>query len=414
MSAIGAAAARRIAVAAQGLDGRSFGGVRTDASPKAVTRRTLASVVDRISVVQIDSVSAFVRAHYMPLFSRVGHYDRSLLDSAAWSHDSRRPRMLVEYWAHEAAFVRIEDWPLFAWRREEYRFGRWRGRREDAAQRAALMRDVLDVVTETGAASAAEIEAALGIAARENVGPWWDPSETKVACEALFASGALAVDRRVGFVRHYDLAERVVPAEVLARRVDEPDAIRALVERSARALGIATEPDLRDYFRLPAAVSRRAVAELVDAGVLAPVEVEGWDRPAYLHHDAKRPRIASGTALLSPFDPLVFFRPRAERIFGFRYRLEIYTPEAARVHGYYVCPFLMDGELVARVDLSSDRRSGVLHVKSAFAEPGRDPVAVAHALAERLGATARWLGLDAVRVAERGDLAADLAKAVAA
>lgn len=217
------------------------------------------------------------------------------------------------------------------------------------------------------------------------------------------------MDRRVAFSRYYDLAERVLPADVLATRIDEEDAIRELLRGSARALGIATVADLRDYYRLSASQTRPAVADLVDEGTLVPVMVRGWNEPAYLHSEMPVPRRARGTALLCPFDPLVFHRPRTERIFGFRYRLEIYTPEHKRVHGYYVYPFLLGGELVARVDLKADRAGDALCVPGAFVEEGADVGAVAEALAAELRAMANWLGLSDVVVGERGDLAAKLA-----
>ncbi|MGW0175140.1 winged helix-turn-helix domain-containing protein [Rhodococcus sp. NPDC003322] len=399
-----AAAARRTALAAQGFADRRPAGT--------ATRRQVLKVVGRTGLLQLDSVSVAVRAHYMPVFSRVGRYDRDLLDSAAWRHTVAKPRALVEYWAHEAALIPIEDWPLLRWRMRDYAAGRWAGERRVLERNPTLARDVLDAIAEVGAATAGDVEGHLRITPPGGGRTWWGRSDTKVVCEQLFAAGALSVDRRVAFARHYDLADRVLPAAVLAVRVEESDAVRELVRRSAAALGVGTEADLRDYYRLSAAQCRTAVADLVDEGTLIPVSVRGWDAPGYRHADAHTPRRATGTALLSPFDPLVFCRPRTERIFGFRYRIEIYTPAHKRVHGYYVFPFLYGGELVARVDLKADRAADALRVPGAFVEPGQPPGEVADALAAELRAMADWLGLSDVVVGERGDLAAALAARV--
>lgn len=224
-------------------------------------------------------------------------------------------------------------------------------------------------------------------------------------CEQLFAAGELSTARRVGFTRHYDLTERVVPADVLGREIGEEDAVRELIRRSSRALGIGTEADLRDYYRLARRQSAPAIADLVDAGELLPVDVDGWDAPAYLHPEAATPRRITGTALLCPFDPLIFFRPRTQRVFDFHYRIEIYTPEPKRVHGYYVFPLLVDGKLVGRVDLRAERATGRLLAPAAFAEPGYATAETAQALREALREMADWLELDEVVIGERGDLA---------
>ncbi|NLU81462.1 crosslink repair DNA glycosylase YcaQ family protein [Rhodococcus sp. HNM0569] len=398
MEELTAAAARRIGLAAQGFGSR----------PVKPTRRAVASVTQRLGLYQIDSVSVVVRAHYMPLFSRLGAYDRAMLDDAAWSHSARRPRTLVEYWAHEAAFMPIELWPHMRWRMQHFSGGRWGHAAKVEKRNPSLAQDILDVVAERGAVSAGEIETYLDLARPGKKGPWWDRSDTKIICEQLFSSGALAVDSRGGFVRHYDLAERVVPPRLLNRRVDEADAIRELVARSVRALGVGTEADIRDYYRLSAAQTKPALRDLVDAGSVARVGVQGTDAPAFLDVDARKPRRIDARALLCPFDPLIFFRPRTERMFGFRYRIEIYTPAARRVHGYYVFPFLLGDELVARVDLKADRARGVLDVRAAWHEPGVDTTRVAGELATALGELAEWLELGRVEVADRGDLAGPL------
>ncbi len=392
------AQARRVAVAAQGF---------ASAPPaRAVTRGDLRRLIGRIQVLQLDSVSVAVRAHYAPVFSRLGPYDRDVLDAAAWSHSPRSPRLLVEYWAHEAALMAVEDWPLLRWRMREYTGGRWGV--EIVEENPRLVDDVVSAVAELGPSTAGQIEAHLQGATKRGKGAWWNRSETKWVAEALFASGVLTTAHRTGFARHYDLVERVLPADVVAREIDDAEAVRELILRAATALGVATEADIRDYFRLRADQSKPAIADLVAAGELEPVQVDEWTAPAYLRTGQAVPRSDRGTALLCPFDPLIFFRPRVERLFGFHYRIEIYTPAAKRQYGYYVWPLLLDGELVARVDLKADRNSGALHVPGAFIEPGRDPARVAGELADQLATMAGWLGLDRVTIGERGDLAAAL------
>ena len=392
------AQARRVAVAAQGF---------ASAPPaRAVTRGDLRRLIGRIQVLQLDSVSVAVRAHYAPVFSRLGPYDRDVLDAAAWSHSARSPRLLVEYWAHEAALMAVEDWPLLRWRMREYTGGRWGV--EVVKENPRLVDDVVSAVAELGPSTAGQIEAHLQSGTKRGKGAWWNRSETKWVAEALFASGVLTTAHRTGFARHYDLVERVLRADVVAREIDDAEAVRELILRAATALGVATEADIRDYFRLRADQSKPAIADLVAAGELEPVQVDEWTAPAYLRTGQAVPRSDRGTALLCPFDPLIFFRPRVERLFGFHYRIEIYTPAAKRQYGYYVWPLLLDGELVARVDLKADRNSGALHVPGAFIEPGRDPVRVAGELADQLATMAGWLGLDRVTVGERGDLAAAL------
>ncbi len=400
MPTLTAAQARRIAVAAQGFH---------EPKPGVLTRGHLKRLISRIQVLQLDSVSVCVRAHYAPVFSRLGPYDRDVLDRAAWSHTARAPRLLTEYWAHEAALMAVDDWPLLRWRMREYEHGRWGT--EIVKRNARLAEDIVTAVAELGPSTAGQIEAHLEAEPRGRKGPWWDRSDTKWVAEALWSSGVLTTATRVGFARHYDLTERVLPAEVLAREVSDEEAVRELILRAAGALGVGTEPDLRDYFRLNPTQSKPAVAALVAEGELEPVEVAGWNAPAYLRAGQKVPRRDRGTALLCPFDPLVFFRPRMERLFdGFHYRIEIYTPAHKRQFGYYVWPFLLDGELVGRVDLK--RADGVLNVVGAFAEDGRDRVHVAAGMAAELRAMAGWLGLDDVVVGDRGDLVTQLRAAL--
>ncbi|MEV3904065.1 crosslink repair DNA glycosylase YcaQ family protein [Mycobacterium sp. NPDC050551] len=404
VSRLTADAARRVAVSAQG-----FAEVRPSGP---VTRAHLRRLIGRIQVLQLDSVSVTVRAHYAPVFSRLGGYDRDVLDAAAWRHSARSPRLLVEYWAHEAALMAVDDWPLMRWRMREYVHGRWGT--EIVRNNPKLAEDVVAAVAELGPSTAGQIEAHLEAEPRGRKGPWWDRSETKWVAEALWSSGVLTTATRVGFARHYDLAERVLPPEVLARQVDDDEAIRELALRAATALGVATEADIRDYFRLSARQIKPALADLLDAGLLEAVEVDGWAAPAYLRSGQTVPRRDRGTALLCPFDPLIFFRPRVERLFGFHYRIEIYVPQPKRQFGYYVWPFLLDGRLVGRVDLKAERAADALHVLGAFTEPGERPAEVAAALSVELRRMADWLGLADVVIGERGDLAGALRAAVRA
>jgi uncharacterized protein len=398
---IGPAAARRAALAAQG-----FADPRPSGPP---TRRHLARVLGRVRLLQLDSVNVAVRAHYMPVFSRLGPYDRALVDDAAWAHSARRPRLLVEAWAHEASLVPVEEWPLL-WS-GAFRDRWWRSYESLVERHPGLVDDVLAVVKEQGPIGAGALEKALEAPTRPRPSgaSWWERSDVKRICEFLFGTGVLTTGTRRHFERLYDLPERVLPPAVLAApRPSADEAARTLVLGSASALGVATEPELRDYYRLAPKRSQAAVAELADAGELEQVQVRGWDRPAYRLPGARVPRRITGRALLCPFDPLIWERARTERIFGFHYRIEIYVPEPKRQYGYYVFPFLLDGELVGRVDLKADRAAGVLRVPGAFAEPGADLPGVTAELAEELQVMAEWLGLDGVEVGERGDLAAPL------
>ena len=402
MSRLTAGQARRIGVAAQGFH---------EAKPRgAVTRAHLRRLISRIQVLQLDSVSVAVRAHYAPVFSRLGPYDRDVLDRAAWSHSARSPRLLVEYWAHEAALMSVEDWPLLRWRMREYADGRWG--KEIVKKNRRLADDIVAAIAELGPSTAGQIEAHLESEPRGKKGPWWDRSETKWVSEALWSAGVLTTATRLGFARHYDLTENVLPPEVLARQVDDDEAVRELTLRAATALGVGTEADIRDYFRLGAAQVKPAIADLVKSGALEPVSVDGWTATGYLRAGQIVPRFERGTALLCPFDPLVWFRPRAQRLFGFRYRIEIYTPAPKREFGYYVWPFLLDGQLVGRVDVKAERAAGALNVVGAFTEPERDRTRVAEALAEELQSMATWLGLSDVTVGDRGDLVGELRRAL--
>jgi uncharacterized protein len=396
------ARARRIALAAQG-----FGRPRPARPPSA---GQIARLIERLGVLQLDSVNVFSRSHYLPVFSRLGPYDRSRLDRIAGHGTGKLDRRLVEYWAHEASLIPIETWPLLRWRMADVDREAWGAMRRILRDQPQLVADTLALVAEQGPIRARDTGA---VRPPPRPGHMWNWHEGKVALEALFFTGQVAAARRVNFERLYDLVDRVLPAEILAAAaVPEADAQRQLVRIAARALGVATEPDLGDYFRLPRAASKARVAELVQGGELIPVSVEGWPVLAYLWPESRQPRQIHARALLTPFDSLIWFRERTERLFGFRYRIEIYTPAAKRIHGYYVLPFLLGDTLVGRVDLKSDRQRGALLVQSAFAQEGADRAYVAAELAVELRAVAAWLELDEVVVADRGDLAGELSAAV--
>ncbi|WP_346619516.1 DNA glycosylase AlkZ-like family protein [Blastococcus montanus] len=392
-----AALARRIALAAQG-----FAEPRPDT---AVGTRQLRRLTDRLAVVQIDSVNVLSRSHYLPAFSRLGPYPRAALDDL-----SNRRHDLFEYWAHEASFLPVRLHPFLRWRMAAAEQEAWGSMTRVQRERPEFVAALLERVRTDGPLKASQLQEE-----RPNrPGSMWNWHAGKAALEYLFFTGALtATARTAGFERVYDLPERVLPADVLhAPTPARGDAVRELVRTAARALGVATETDLRDYFRLSPADARTAITELADAGELLPVEVVGWNRPGWLDPEARRPRWIRARALLSPFDSLIWERPRVERIFGFRYRLEIYTPAVRRVHGYYVLPFLLGDRLVARVDLKADRRAGVLRVQAAHGEEGIERPEVAAALSAELRDMARWMALDDVVVVERGDLAPELSRAV--
>ncbi len=399
---LSAARARRIALAAQG-----FGRPRP-ARPGSVNQ--LHELVRQLGVLQLDSVNVFSRAHYMPVFSRLGPYDRSRLDRIAGHGTGKLDRRLVEYWAHEASLIPIETWPLLRWRMAGVDREAWGSMRRIIREQPDLVARTLALVADQGPIRARDTGA---VRPPPRPGHMWNWHEGKVALEYLFFTGQVTAARRVNFERLYDTVDRVLPAEILERPpVPEAGAQRQLVRIAARALGVATEPDLGDYFRLPRGASKARVAELVDTGELLPVSVEGWPSIAYLWPAARQPRQVHARALLSPFDSLIWFRQRTERLFHFRYRIEIYTPAAKRVHGYYVLPFLLGDTLVGRVDLKSDRGRGALLVQGAFAQDAVDRPYVASELAAELHAVASWLGLDQVVVTGRGDLAVELAAAV--
>ncbi|MEO6774323.1 MAG: crosslink repair DNA glycosylase YcaQ family protein [Kofleriaceae bacterium] len=390
--------ARALALRAQGFAAR----------PSRVTPVRLRELAGRLGVIQIDSVNVLARSHYLPAFSRLGPYEREALDALAWEP----PRALFEYWAHEASLVPVSLQPALRFRMAAAATEAWGRMRDMARRRKAFVADVLRVVTERGPVAASEIE--LVEAKQKAKGGWWSWSETKTAIELLFWSGQVTSARRRGFERQYDVPERVLPAEVLAAPTPTIGAAhRVLIEQAARAIAVGTELDLRDYYRLGPAPARAAITELVEAGTLVEERVEGWAKPAYRHRDATDVARVDPTrgALLSPFDNLIWTRDRTERMFGMRFRLEIYVPKPKRVHGYYVLPFLLGDQLVARVDLKADRTAGALLVHAAHAAPRIAKPAVAVALAAELRLLASFLGLARVTAAKAGDLGHALARA---
>lgn len=395
------AQARRIALAAQGF---------TDPAPGGSTDlRHLRRVLRRLHLIQMDSVNVLQRAHFMPLYSRLGPYSPALLERAAY----RKPRELFEFWGHEASLITVDLQPLFRWRMANAKDYAWGNMVRLANQQPELVRWVLDEVRRRGPITAAQIEHD----APRRTDHWgWNWSVVKQALEWLFYSGQVtAADRTTSFARRYDLPERVLPRAVLETPTPAPeDAFRALVEMSARALGVAAEGELRDYFRLPVAGFKRAVAELIEDKVLVPVAVQGWKPPAYLHHEAKLPRWVRASTLISPFDPLIWERARTERLFDMNYRIEIYVPAPQRLYGYYVLPFLLGDRFAARVDLKADRKTGVLQIPAAWIEPAAEQDQTAAALAIELRRLAGWLGLSSISAPERGDLAGPLSAALTA
>jgi hypothetical protein len=383
--------ARRYALAAQGFN---------DLHPSGrVDVRHFRRVVGRIGVVQLDSVNVFSRTHYMPFFSRLGSYDRNALDGWLWGSGE-----LFEYWGHMASLLPTVDHRLFRWRME--RGWVWSSAEQLLADQPGYLDSVLDQVRRNGPLQTSDLDDP----GQRNGSGMWNWSNGKVALEMLFVQGRVAAAARPNFIRMYDVPERVIPVEYLeAPAPDQPEAQGELLERSASALGVATADDLADYYRIRMPQARPLIDGLAAQGRLIEVEVPGWGRPAYLHPEASLPRRVEGRAtLLSPFDNLIWYRDRVERLWDFHYRIEIYVPEPKRVHGYYVLPFLLDGDLVARVDLKLDRKASALLVKGAFAEPDTDIVRVGRELREELERTATWLGVNDLVVSPNGDLAPTL------
>jgi uncharacterized protein len=391
------AEARRIALAAQG-----FGVPRLE---RPVTIRDVQAVTNRLAQFQIDSINVVTRAQFMPLFSRLGPYDPALLERAVY----QPPRRVFEYWGHAASLIDISLQPLLRFRMQPGFRDVWTGVERVARENADLIPFVRDEVAARGPISARDLE----IAEQRDRSNWgWNWSRVKTVLEWLFYVGEVtSAYRNTQFERVYDLPERVIPPTILALPTPTPqESVTGLIRRAGRALGVAAESSLRDYFRTRLDMTRQAITDLVESGELIPVAVEGTgSRPWYLWHQARVPRRISTRAFLSPFDSMIFERARLERLFDFSYRIEIYVPGPKRIHGYYVYPFLLDENFVARVDLKADRSRGVLRVNAAWIEPGHDSVDVAAQLASELKVMAEWLGLEAVEVLPRGDLAPALA-----
>jgi hypothetical protein len=390
---VSAAEARRIALAAQGF-----------AEPRPtgrIDRRHFRRVLDRMGLIQIDSVNVLVRSQELPLFSRLGPHPRSMIP------DATAAKVLFEYAVHEASHVAMEHYHLHRFRMKQLH--RWGGVRRLEERRPGYLDQVYDHVAANGAIASSDLEARVG-----KKGSWWDWDDGKIALEYLFWQGRLAATRRArDFARIYDIAERVIPADVLARPAPaEPEARKELLVLAAQHHGIGTLHDLADYHRQSLATCKPLMSALVEEGRVVPVQVEGWRQPAYMHPDARLPRRITAAALLSPFDPVVWRRERAERMFGFHYRIEIYTPAPKRQYGYYVLPFLMGDRLVGRVDLKADRQAGVLRALGVHGELGVPHGEVAGALAAELQAMCEWLALERVDVGDRGDLAPPLRDAL--
>lgn len=391
---LSAAEARRVALAAQG-----FGG----APSPAVSTRALNTGFARLGLLQIDSVNVFERSHYLPLFARLGSYDKPALDRLTM----RRAGPYAEYWAHEAAFLPRADLPLFRWRMDAYRDRDARPNRIAGVERTAgVRRELRALLAAEGPLPASAVEHEANV----RRGPWWGWSDVKAGLEQMFRWGEVVSAGRAGFERVYALPDQVLPPGTLEGAPDRHTAVTELVRRAARASGVGTRADLADYFRLRADDTAAAIAELEERGEVVPVRVEGWRDRAWMHVDARVPRRVTADAVLSPFDPVVWFRRRAERMYDFHYRIEIYTPAPKRVFGYYVLPVLQDDRLTGRVDLKSDRQRGVLRVRTAWQEPGER--LDAERLAETLRRAAAWQGLDGVEVTDRGTAAAAVAAAL--
>jgi hypothetical protein len=406
--ALSAAQARQVALVAQ-----RFGRPRPAAPHLGHVRRLVAA----LGAVQIDAVNVLVRSHYLPVYSRLGPYPRELLDRLTYQR-----RLAFEYWGHAASVLPVELWPALRWRMAAYQADKaWvRVRDRIERERPGYLAAVEREVAQRGPLAFGDLsdparreKTQTGYA--ESTLLWYRWSDGKTALEWLYHTGRLAVAGRRGFERLYDLPERVIPAELLATPPPADDqAQRELVERAAAALGVATGSDLADYFRMPVAVTRARIRELVDDGTLLPASVDGWSVPAYLHHEAGTAGQVDVRALLSPFDSLIWERARTQRLFGFTHRFELYVKPAQREYGYYVLPFLLGDRLVARADLKADRRRQVLLVPGAFTEPGVAARAVAGELAAALRALAGWLELVTIEVGERGDLAPELRRAIRA
>ncbi|HBV25847.1 MAG TPA: cytoplasmic protein [Acidimicrobiaceae bacterium] len=384
--------ARSIALAAQGL--QQSGKLVSKELNIYALRRTFQD----IGVLQIDAVSVVARSHLLVLRSRLGSSQERLLEVLNRSAYKRRD--LTEYWCHEASYLPVQDWPLFKWRMQEAQSGKvWKGIWEFVTNNRKFVEAVHKKIRDLGPSSAGQL------GSQKKKGSWWSWSDTKIALEWLFWVGAVAVSHRENFTRFYDLSERVLPEEILGSALPANQAQRELILKASRHLGVATAEDLVDYHRLPKVEGKKRVGELAEDKLLREVVVEGWDRPGYLHPKTSFEKTTSRSVLLSPFDPLVWFRPRARRLFDFDYRLEIYIPAEKRIHGYYVLPFLDRNKLRARVDVKANSEKNILEVRGAYGEGRTVDQETAESLAHELQALATWRNLDGLKIGKRGNLA---------
>ena len=384
--------ARSIALAAQGL--QQSGKLVSKELNIYALRRTFQD----IGVLQIDAVSVVARSHLLVLRSRLGSSQERLLEVLNRSAYKRRD--LTEYWCHEASYLPVQDWPLFKWRMQEAQSGKvWKGIWDFVTNNRKFVEAVHEKIRDLGPSSAGQL------GSQKKKGSWWSWSDTKIALEWLFWVGAVAVSHRENFTRFYDLSERVLPAKILGSALPANQAQRELILKASRHLGVATAEDLVDYHRLPKVEGKKRVGELAEDKLLREVVVEGWDRPGYLHPKTSFEKTTSRSVLLSPFDPLVWFRPRARRLFDFDYRLEIYIPAEKRIHGYYVLPFLDRNKLRARVDVKANSEKNILEVRGAYGEGRTVDQQTAENLAHELQALASWRNLDGLKIGKRGNLA---------
>jgi uncharacterized protein len=388
--------ARRLALHAQG-----FGGDRTGQANWSAIKREL----QRLHLLQIDSVNVLVRQHYLPLFSRLGSYDRTVLDKRSLE---RKNRALFECWAHEASLVRMDLHPLMRWRMERARNGDgiYKSMAQMAREEKAFLKRTLDFIRDHGPIAQSDLPGS-----EKGAGGWWGWSKGKLTLETLFAQGHVTTSHRESFERFYDLTERVIPSEIMTLPTpNERESIRELTRLSAEALGIGTAFDLRDYFRLPVAQAARALQDCLEAGDIEPVDVDGWSQKAFVAKSARLPRKATATALVSPFDPIVWDRDRAERLFNFHYRIELYTPESKRKYGYYVLPFLHDEAFAGRVCLKADRATSTLRVNHSYSEAEKASSETVDALADEISLIANWLSMERVDYVSGGRHIRALAK----
>ena len=389
--------ARRVALGAQGF---------ADTAPSgAVTKRHMQRVMGRLKVLQLDSIPVVIRTQYMPFHSRLGPYDPALLDRVAYNDDA-----WFEAWSHEASLLPVESDPLFRWTRDRAREGKtWKNLREVSLREPNYVQSVLDEVRERGAVTGGELSDPRPLPGDGS--GWWHRSLGVMALDWLFRVGDLGVRRQGNFEKVFSPLESIIPADIQA--IPTPhiaDAQRELALQSVQAVGVGTANDIADHFRLPVREIRQSLDELVEAGRVVPATVKGWNKPAFADPEAKTPRAITGATILSPFDPVVWFRERAERIWNFHYRIEIYVPAAKRQYGYYVLPVLVDGQIVARLDVKTDRDAGVLRIQSAHAEVGAANTQTAARVAEAIEDLATLVGVDQVEIVDRGDLAPHLRK----